>query len=328
MVTALLVLCGIGLVMAILLAVGRKVFAVEVDKKFELLMDIMPGANCGGCGFPGCSGFANALVEGKASATACPPGGASLAEEIGKILGIEVEAKEPMVALVACAGGDDASPRRSVYDGMADCKAAHVIAGGSKACTYGCLGLGSCIDVCTFDAMFKTDNGLVRVDPEKCTGCQKCIETCPRGIIQMVPKKAQVHVLCNNPEKAKAVKAVCAVGCTGCKLCVKQSKVIKVDAALAVVDYTSEKEIPSSASLSCPQSAIFDAREYGLVEWLGDKATRAKFEARAAEWKAAPAGSGHGHDVFALGERHDPTFDDERLDVGGARVEHLAAARG
>jgi Na+-translocating ferredoxin:NAD+ oxidoreductase subunit B len=286
MVTALLVLCGVGLVMAGLLAVGRKAFAVEVDKRFELLMDIMPGANCGGCGFPGCSGYANALVEGKAAATTCPPGGASLAEEIGKILGIEVRATEPMVALIACAGGDEASPRRSQYAGIADCKAAQAVAGGFKACTYGCLGLGSCIDVCTFDAIVKTDSGLVRVLPDKCTGCKKCVETCPRGIIQMVPKKAEVHVLCTNPQKAKAVKAVCAVGCTGCKICVKQSQAIKVEDALAVVDYSSDNALPPSAALACPQAAIFDAREYSLANWLEDKNTRVQFEERASAWKA------------------------------------------
>ncbi|MBN2715022.1 MAG: RnfABCDGE type electron transport complex subunit B [Deltaproteobacteria bacterium] len=287
MITALLVLCGVGLVMAVLLAVGRKAFAVEVDRKFELLMDIMPGANCGGCGFPGCSGYANALVQGKATPTACPPGGSALAEEIGAILGVRVDAQEPMVALVACAGGNEASPVRSVYSGISDCKAAHAVAGGFKSCTYGCLGLGSCIDVCTFDAMFKTDNGLVRVDPEKCTGCKKCVEACPRNIIRMVPKKATVHVLCTNPQKAKAVKAVCTVGCTGCKLCVKQSKSIKVDDALAVVDYTAGGDIPAAAALACPQAAIFDAREYTLINWLSDKSTRSGFDERAAEWKAA-----------------------------------------
>ncbi|MBN2527470.1 MAG: RnfABCDGE type electron transport complex subunit B [Deltaproteobacteria bacterium] len=287
MITALLVLCGVGLVMAILLAIGRKAFAVEVDRKLELLMDIMPGANCGGCGFPGCSGYANALVQGSASPTACPPGGDDLAAEIGKILGVDVETSEPMVALVACAGGDDASPKRSVYSGISDCKAAHVVAGGFKSCTHGCLGLGSCIDVCAFDAMYKTENGLVRVDPDKCTGCKKCVATCPRGIIKMVPKKATVHVLCTNPDKAKAVKAVCSVGCTGCKLCVKQSKLIKVQEALAVVDYDSGTEIPDTAALACPQAAIFDSREYALTDWLSNKSTRDTFEKRADEWKTA-----------------------------------------
>lgn len=285
MITALLVLCGIGLVMAGLLAIGRKVFAVEVDKKFELLMDILPGANCGGCGFPGCSGYANALVAGTALPTACPPGGANLAEEIGIILGVQVEATEPMTALIACAGGDNAAPARSQYNGVLDCKAAHGVAGGPKSCAYGCLGMGSCIDACAFDAIYKTSNGLVRVIPEKCTGCKKCIETCPRNIIKMVPKKATVHVLCNNPQKAKAVKAVCSVGCTGCKLCLKQSKAIEVNGALAVVNYLSDEELPHSAALACPQNAIFDAKEYSLVDWLTDSATKEKFEKQAAEWK-------------------------------------------
>ncbi|MBN2343427.1 MAG: RnfABCDGE type electron transport complex subunit B [Deltaproteobacteria bacterium] len=286
MVTALSVLCGVGLVMAVLLAVGRKAFAVEVDKKLELLMKIMPGANCGGCGFPGCSGYARALADGKAEPTACPPGGPTLAEEIGKILGIEVEASEPMVALVSCAGGNDASPKRSQYSGIEDCKAAHAIAGGPKSCVYGCMGLGSCIHVCSFGAIYKTANGLVRVDPEKCTGCKKCVETCPRNIIKMVPKKADVHVLCNNPQKAKEVKAVCSVGCTGCKLCVKQSKAIEVTDALAVVNYRADTKISDTAALACPQNAIFDSRQYSITDWLENPATKEAFKKRAADWKA------------------------------------------
>lgn len=286
MITALLVLCGVGLVMAALLAVGRKAFAVEVDKKLELLMDIMPGANCGGCGFPGCSGYAKALAEGSARPTACPPGGPTLAEDIGKILGIEVEVAEPMTALIACAGGNDASPKRSQYNGVKDCKAAHAVAGGPKACVYGCMGLGSCIDACAFDAIFTTSNGLVRVDPDKCTGCKKCVETCPRKIIKMVPQKASVHVLCNNPQKAKAVKAVCSVGCTGCKLCVKQSKALEVKGALAAVNYEADNDISNTVALSCPQAAIFDSREYAITDWLADTATREKFGKRAGQWKA------------------------------------------
>ena len=139
----MIVLCGIGLVMASLLAVGRKAFAVEVDPRQERIDEILPGVNCGGCGFPGCSGFAAALVDGKASPTDCAPGGADLATELGKILGVEVEITEPMVALVACAGTDTASPPLAGYIGEMTCAAAHAVPGAGKACTRGCLGLGT-----------------------------------------------------------------------------------------------------------------------------------------------------------------------------------------
>jgi len=286
MLTPLLILSGVGLVMAGLLAVGRKAFAVDVDERQEKIAEILPGANCGGCGFPGCSGFAAALVEGKADPASCPPGGPELAVEIGAILGVEVEAKEPMVALVACAGGDGESPSRAGYLGVSDCAAAHAVAGGPKSCPYGCLGLGSCIEACAFDAIVPTSNGLVMVDPEACTGCGKCVEACPRGIIRMVPKKRKVHVLCVNPDKAKAVKAACSVGCTGCKLCAKQTGAIAVDGALASVVSDSE-EIPGSAALACPQGSIFDGGVYSLPDWLSGSEARADFSRRSAEWKKA-----------------------------------------
>ncbi len=285
MVTPLVILAGVGLIMAALLAVGRKAFAVEVDERQEKIAEILPGVNCGGCGFPGCSGFAAALVEGKASPTSCPPGGADLAEEIGVILGVEVEHAEPLVALVACAGGDSESPERIKYIGVSDCDAAQAVAGGPKACAHGCMGLGSCIQSCSFDAIVKTGNGLVRVIPGLCTGCGQCVAACSRSIIKMVPRKERVHVLCVNPDKAKAVKAACTVGCTGCKLCGKQSPRFAFKGALAVVT-EGEEMIPASAALSCPQGSIFDGREYPLLGWLTDPSLREDFAGKSAAWKA------------------------------------------
>ena len=286
MLTAFIVLLSVGLVMAALLTVGKKVFEIETNEKLEALTEIMPGANCGGCGYPGCGGYASALSEGRAKPDLCPPGGAELAVHIGEILGISVEAGEKKVALVTCAGGDLASPLRSNYKGVTDCRAANALNGGPKSCTYGCLGMGSCVDVCSFDAISYTDNGLVVVDAENCTGCGACIEACPRDVIKMVPYKAQVHVLCNNPDKAKAVKSVCTVGCTGCKICVKQSKAFIVEGALAAVSYDFSDEIGESPALACPQGAIFDGRVYQIDKWIQDKETRADFETRSAAWKA------------------------------------------
>jgi len=285
MLVPLMVLSGVGLVMATLLAFGRKAFAVEVDARQERILEILPGANCGGCGFPGCSGYASALVQGKAAPNLCPPGGAELATEIGRIMGVAVELAEPMVALVACGGGDAESPARVSYLGVADCDAAHAVAGGFKSCAYGCLGLGTCAAACPFDAISRTGTGLVVVDPERCTGCGKCVASCPRKIIRMVPRKARVHVLCVNPDKAKGVKAVCTVGCTGCKLCTKQSARLEVKGALAAVNHERDEEIPEAAALACTQGTILDERRYGAVGWLTSAAARADFEARAAAWK-------------------------------------------
>ncbi len=282
-----IVLSGLGLVMAALLAVARKVFYVEVDERLEKLVDILPGANCGGCGFPGCSGYAAALVGGSAKPTICPPGGADLAEEIGSILGVEVEEVVPQVALVACAGNPQSAPERSTYIGISTCEAAHLTAGGFKSCTFGCLGLGSCAVACPFDAIVMTDNHLAVVIPELCNGCGNCVAACPRKIIKLVPAAEPVHVLCINPQKAKLVKAVCSVGCTGCKLCAKQSKRFAMTGALAQVDPTVPGEIPSHAPYACPQGTIFDSRRYKVLDWITMPACREEHEILTAEWKKA-----------------------------------------
>ncbi|MDJ0764802.1 MAG: RnfABCDGE type electron transport complex subunit B [Myxococcota bacterium] len=283
-----LILSGIGFAMASLLAVGRRVFAVDVDERQELLMDILPGANCGGCGYPGCSGYAAALVTGAAKPTACPPGGADLAQDIGKIMGVEVEDVPDMIALVACAGDAVHAPERARYLGIQTCAGAQAVAGGVKKCTHGCLGLGDCADACPFDAIVITQNRLAMVLPNRCTGCTQCVVACPRHMIKMVPRGDSVHVLCHNPEKAKKVKAVCDVGCTGCKLCAKQSKRLKVTGALAAVDPESQGEdIPQDVALACPQGSIFDSRFHSLSAWLTEPSAREAFAQQSEAWKVA-----------------------------------------
>jgi electron transport complex protein RnfB len=286
MIVALVILSGIGLVMAALLAVGRKAFFVAIDERHEKIMAILPGANCGGCGYPGCSGYATALVEGQALPSACPPGGADMAAQVAAVLGVEVGEAVDRVAVVACAGDDTAAPARARYLGVTSCAAAHAVAGGSKACTHGCLGLGSCRVACVFDAVELTPGGLAFVIEERCTGCGKCVAACPRHIIELVPRARQVHVLCHNPDKAKDVKAVCTVGCTGCKLCTKQSAAFAVNGALARIA-DDAAAIDEAAALACPQGSIFDSRAVALREWLNDSAARAAHEQRAAAWKEA-----------------------------------------
>jgi H+/Na+-translocating ferredoxin:NAD+ oxidoreductase subunit B len=288
LVVAVIVLSGIGLSMAVLLAIGRKIFPSNLDERHEKLMDILPGANCGGCGYPGCSGYAQALLNDNVAVTFCPPGGSGLAQEVGALLGVEVGEILPMKAIVACAGDSEYAPERAQYHGVATCSAAHTIAGGPKKCVFGCLGLGDCVTACTFGAISISKKGLAIVNLDLCNGCGQCVAACPRDIIHIAPAQEQVHVLCTSPLKMKQIKAACSVGCTGCKICVKQSNGrIVMDGALAKVDYESSKEFPEHACLSCPQGAIFDARRQDILSWITDPSTREKHERDSDDWKAA-----------------------------------------
>jgi electron transport complex protein RnfB len=171
-------------------------------------------------------------------------------------MGTEVTEKEKMVAFVLCAGNNTLAVKKYIYNGVYDCVSADILSGGDKACSYGCLGLGSCVKACQFDAIV-TEDGLVRIIPEKCTGCKKCVATCPKKIITMVPAKRAVHVVCSSQDKGPVVRKACKVGCIGCKRCTKDmpgEEIYMVD-MLAVVNY--EKPLQQSAPADvCPTKAI------------------------------------------------------------------------
>lgn len=233
-----LTLSALGLLFGLGLGFAAKKFHVEVDEKVPLIKDALPGANCGGCGYPGCDAFAQAIVDGKAPANGCVVGGSATVEKIATILNIEVSNAEPIKAFVKCNGTCDKTVKSGVYYGYSDCNEANVIPGsGDKACTYGCLGLGSCVNVCQFDALHIVD-GIALVDSDKCTGCGACVDACPKGLIDLKLESQIIRVQCASKDKLKDVKSVCTTGCIGCSICEKvcPTKAITMVNNLPVVD--------------------------------------------------------------------------------------------
>lgn len=237
-VNAIGVLGGIGLVCGGLLAVAAKLFFVPVDQKVIDVRNALPGANCGGCGYPGCDGLANAIASGAAPVNACPVCNEDAYNKIAEIMGVTAQQGEKNVAHVMCKGCDSLATKKYDYFGISDCKAAAAIAGGNKSCDKGCLGFGNCVRVCEFDAIEIID-GVAVIDKEKCTACGRCIEECPKAVISFAPYSQGVIVECENIDFGKAVKDVCKVGCIGCKICEKNCPhdAIHVVNNLAVIDY-------------------------------------------------------------------------------------------
>lgn len=229
----------VGLLIGVLLGIASEKFKVEVDEKEILVRNELPGNNCGGCGYPGCDGLAKAIATGNAGVGDCPVGGASVAEKIAAIMGVESGGTDKRVAFVKCKGTCDKIKVQYRYFGLDDCKKIAVVPGaGEKACIYGCMGGGSCVKACAFDAIHVID-GVAVVDKEKCVACGKCVGSCPSNLIDMVPYGAEHLVQCNSHDKGKEVKAKCEAGCIGCTLCIKQCEfdAIHMDNNLAVIDY-------------------------------------------------------------------------------------------
>ena len=214
----------LALFMAYVLGWANKAFHVQVDPRQEQVMEALPGANCGGCGFVGCNEYAEAVVAGQAPVDKCPVGGVSCATALANILGVDLTQSWPRRPVVHCGAGHAERLGRHEYRGEQTCAAANIIAD-VQGCTYGCLGLGDCTRACDFDAIHVID-GLATADYDKCVGCGACAAVCPRNIITMVPFKDQrmLVVACSNKDFGKDVKAVCKVGCIGCKRCQKLSE--------------------------------------------------------------------------------------------------------
>ena len=235
---SVVLLAVLGILIGILLGVAGIFFAVETDERVTQVRECLPGNNCGGCGYPGCDGLAEAIVAGDAKVNGCPVGGAAVASRIGEILGVEAGETVRKVAYVKCAGTCEAASNKYNYFGEKDCRRAVMVPGrGDKACSYGCLGLGSCVEACQFGALSIRD-GIAVVDKELCVACGKCVDTCPNNVISLIPYTSSYAVQCNSKDKGKEVMSVCQAGCIGCSLCVKQCEfdAVKVENNIAVID--------------------------------------------------------------------------------------------
>ena len=261
MLYALLVLGALGLGASLGLGIASKKLAVKTDPRIEKLAEFLPGANCGGCGYAGCGGFAEAVINDGIAVTKCPVCDVSTIENICKEFGFEAGARVKMVARILCAGGDNRVGRGFGYKGVTDCKAAALICGGDKNCPYGCLGYDTCIKACPFDAISSGPSGIPVIDDSKCTGCGSCVEACPKNIIRLVPESKKIHVLCSSRDRGKAVRSVCPVGCVGCGLCAQVCpfEAIEIVNNLAVIDYSKCKQCGLCVT-KCPQKSIKDER--------------------------------------------------------------------
>jgi len=223
---AALVLGIMGLVFGLVLTATSKVFEVPSDPKRDAVREALPGANCGGCGYPGCDGCADAIASGKAEVTACPVCSAEAKAKIAEIMGAEVpDAANRKVARVLCQGDCESAKMKFEYQGIQDCNAACTVGDGYKSCKFACLGLGTCVKVCPFDAIhIDPVKKLPVVDEEKCAACGKCVAACPKQVLELQNQKNDVALLCRNTDKLKAVMDVCKVGCIGCQKCAKACK--------------------------------------------------------------------------------------------------------
>lgn len=255
--TAAVVIGGTGALCGALLVLGARFFAVAEDPRVAALTALLPGGNCGGCGFAGCGEYARALTLGGTACNLCTAGGPAVASQLAAALGLADAGFEKKVAIVLCGGDRERAARKSAYNGVADCAAAAAVNGGDKLCRYGCLGYGSCARVCPVAAIEITAGGLAVVHAEICIGCGACVKACPRNLIRLIPAARKIHVLCASKEKGPVVKKQCQVGCIGCTLCTKlaDNQAIRMEGALAIVDYT--KELANEAVIEkCPGHCI------------------------------------------------------------------------
>lgn len=252
------ILGGLGFTFAVLIAIANRKLRVWEDPRIDAVTGMLPGANCGACGYAGCRAFAEAAIKGEAPPAKCTVMDAFARADVAAYLGVDAGREAKRVARLLCAGGSDVARQKASYDGIASCAAAFATSGGGKGCAWGCIGFADCAVACAFDAIRMNDVGLPVVDPEKCTACNDCVEACPLGLFTLMPIDAHLIVQCRNLLAGEAATGVCAVACNACGRCVQDASpgLIEIRSGLAVIDYTKIQAANVAATERCPTGAI------------------------------------------------------------------------
>ena len=252
---AIAVLCSIGALAGIVLVIAAKLMAVPENETAKEIEGLLPGANCGACGFAGCADYAKAVAEGRAVTNLCVPGGAKAAANVAAAMGVKAEGIEEKVGFVACHGSYDSTQDKFVYRGVNSCAACNQYYGGRSICSWGCIGLGDCVSACKFDAI-SVKNGVAHIDPTRCTGCGACAANCPKGLIHIVPLNSKTVTVCSNRDRGALTHKSCIRGCIGCGKCVRTCPegAITIEDNLAKVDFTKCKSC-GQCVLACPVHA-------------------------------------------------------------------------
>lgn len=264
--TALAALGGLTIILALLLVMANRKLYVQEDPRIDMVEEMLPAANCGACGYPGCRPFAEALVAGEALPGKCTVSSEEGRAKIAKFLGVDVGAQEKVVARLACAGGINVARNHAKYKGLKTCRGAALISGGGKGCFWGCLGLGDCMEVCDFDAIYMNEFHLPVVIDEKCTACGDCVEICPKDLFELHPISHRLWVACKNLEAGDEILEECEVACTACARCAMDAPngLIEMKNNLPVIDYSKNHntKVPIQR---CPTGAIVWLEKDGKV---------------------------------------------------------------
>lgn len=253
-----LILGGVGLIFGMLIAIANRKFKVWEDPRLDGVTALLPGTNCGACGYPGCRAFAEGLVAAKTEPVGCTVMGADETTDVAEYLGVDAGEAQRRVARLLCAGGSNTAIQQADYLGWDTCRAAAAVAGGGKGCIWGCIGLADCRDVCDLDAIYMNAFNIPVVIPERCTACNDCVEVCPKDLFTLMPVDHKLLVQCKNLLEGDEAEELCTVACTACGKCVvdAQPGVIEIANGLAVVDYEKNDLTGPEATERCPTNAI------------------------------------------------------------------------